>query len=417
MCGSFNEVGRKMKSLLLELKEESKWTEYLNHKIEKGHLSKKELEELTDYIDEKKYLLIVDKILAGEGFSIPNKKFVNKVGTTKKRVVYSFEDDEVKVLKLMSFLLYRYDDSQPQGCYSFRKGYGAYRAISTLAHTKGIEQMWVYKLDIHNYFNSINIDILLSIVAEVMKDDKELFCFLKQLLTVDRAIFEGETIEEKRGVMAGTPISPFFANLFLKKVDAYFVDLGIPYARYSDDIILFGKTEEELLKYKNKMQEFLSEYDLTINEDKQMIWRPYEAWEFLGISFQNHEIDLSVITKDKMKGKIRRKAHAIRRWMIRKEANEERAMKAMINSFNGKFFEHSNTKDLTWSKWFFPLVTKADGFQEIDRYLQQYIRYIPTGKHNKKNYEVDYEDLKSLGYRSLVNEYYHFKKEKKGELL
>ena len=38
------------------------------------------------------------------------------------------------------------------------------------------------------------------------------------------------------------------------------------------------------------------------------------------------------------------------------------------------------------------------------------LRYLASGKHNKANYRVRYEKLKSLGYKSLVHEYYIFRK-------
>ena len=41
--------------------------------------------------------------------------------------------------------------------------------------------------------------------------------------------------------------------------------------------------------------------------------------------------------------------------------------------------------------------------------MQQYIRYLSTGRHTKTNYRVRYDDLKALGYRSLVHEFYLYK--------
>lgn len=51
-------------------------------------------------------------------------------------------------------------------------------------------------------------------------------------------------------------------------------------------------------------------------------------------------------------------------------------------------------------------VSTTDGLKEIDHYLQENIRFLSTGRHNKSNYKVDYKQLKALGYRSLVNEFY-----------
>ena len=110
-----------------------------------------------------------------------------------------------------------------------------------------------------------------------------------------------------------------------------------------------------------------------------------------------------------MKGKIRRAAHSLNRWRAAKGLSSEQAMKALVRKFNAKLFEGDDPELLTWSRWFFPVINCTEGLKEIDAYLQQYIRYLSTGRHTKANYRVRYNDLKALGYRSLVHEFYLFK--------
>jgi hypothetical protein len=157
------------------------------------------------------------------------------------------------------------------------------------------------------------------------------------------------------------------------------------------------------------MAEFLHQYRLEINPDKEKIYSPDEAFEFLGFKCHAHDIDISEATKKKMKGKIKRAAKSLMRWSNTKHIEPEKAMKGLINHFNRKFFESDDNENLTWSRWFFPVINKTDGLKEIDHYLQQNIRFLTTGKHGKANYKTDYVKLKQLGYRSLVNEYYKFK--------
>mgnify|MGYP003458774620 CR=1 FL=1 len=71
--------------------------------------------------------------------------------------------------------------------------------------------------------------------------------------------------------------------------------------------------------------------------------------------------------------------------------------------------EVKDVNDLTWSRWFFPLINTDKGLHEVDLYLQQYLRYLSTGKHTKINYNVRYSKLKEYKYKSLVNEYYKSK--------
>ena len=44
----------------------------------------------------------------------------------------------------------------------------------------------------------------------------------------------------------------------------------------------------------------------------------------------------------------------------------------------------------------------------IDRYAQDCLRVLMSGQRTKGRFNVRYEDLKKLGYRSLVHEYYAF---------
>ena len=396
-----------MESILTQLTRQDVWEDFLAYRLLKGRFTWHEFDEADSYVEREAYLPLAQEIAQGGGLGIPQKKIINKMGTGKKRVVYSFAPDEMTILKLIAYRLYDYDACFAPNCYAFRRGMKASDAIFYINRAIGDRKMWAYKLDIHDYFNSISIEILLPILAEMMAGDVPLYRFFEKMLTEDRVIYQGETLLESHGVMAGTPTSPFLADVYLKEVDRFFFDTHVVYARYSDDIILFAPDLETLNQHKSKMAEFLSQYRLEINPDKERIYSPDEAFEFLGFKCHAHSIDISEATKRKMKGKIRRAAKSLMRWSSKNRLDPEKAMKGLINQFNRVFFENDDTDSLTWSRWFFPVINKTDGLREIDHYLQQNIRYLSTGKHNKANYKTDYARLKQLGYRSLVNEYYH----------
>ena len=394
-----------MTSIITQLTRQDVWEEFLAYRLLKGRFNWHEFKEADSFVEREDYLPLAQKIVQGAGLGIPQKKIINKMGTGKKRVVYSFAPDEMVILKLIAFKLYDYDAYFAPNCYAFRRGIKASDAIYSIRRAIGGRKMWAYKLDIHDYFNSISIDILLPMLADMMADDLPLYRFFEKMLTDNKAGYNGETILESHGVMAGTPTAPFLADVYLKEVDQYFHDAHVIYARYSDDIILFAPDRETLEAYKAQMAEFLRKYRLEINPDKEKIYSPDEAYEFLGFKCHGRDIDISEATK-KMKGKIRRATKSMMRWRIRNHMEPEKAMKGLINHFNRVFFENDDTETLTWSRWFFPVINQTDGLREIDHYLQQNIRYLSTGKHNKNNYKTDYARLKQLGYRSLVNEYY-----------
>ena len=398
-----------MESILTQLTRQDIWEEFLAYRLMKGRFTWHEFDEADRFVEREAYLHLAQRIAQGESLGIPVKKIVNKMGTGKKRVVYSFAPDEMVILKLIAFKLYDYDACFSPNCYAFRRGIKASDAIFRIRRSIGGRRMWAYKLDIHDYFNSISIDILLPMLKEMLADDQPLYHFFEKMLTDNRVEYNGTTILEQHGVMAGIPTAPFLADVYLKEVDRYFHDAQVVYARYSDDIILFAPDRETLMEYKREMSEFLRAYQLEVNPSKERIYSPDEAYEFLGFKCHANDIDISEATMKKMKGKIRRATKSLMRWRIRNNMEPEKAMKGLINHFNRVFFENDDKETLTWSRWFFPVINQTDGLKEIDHYLQQNIRFLSTGKHNKANYNIDYAQLKQLGYKSLVNEYYKWK--------
>lgn len=393
-------------SLLNEISNDVCWQKFLEYKTTSGQLSKKELEALTTFIEKKEYIEISNSISSGTyEFSTPRKIIISKMGKSKKRIVYSYNNNENLVLKLISYLLYKYDYLFSPNVYSFRQNIGVKKAIYNLTRKNNLNVMYGYKLDISNYFNSVTIPIILKNLKNDLNDEN-LYDFFFKLLSNPYVEYSGKQIAEGKGIMAGIPISAFLANYYLKDMDAYFHEQNIIYARYADDIIVFAKTETEIKNLQNTLHKFIEKYKLKINPEKEHFYKPGEKFDFLGFSYQNGVIDLSDNTIKKIKGKIRRSARGIRRWMIKNNAKEEYALKAMSRKYNRKFYG-KDEKDLTWKYWFFPVINTTKSLKEVDLYMQDYLRFIATGKHNKKNFEkVPYKKLKDCNYRPLVHEYY-----------
>ena len=58
--------------------------------------------------------------------------------------------------------------------------------------------------------------------------------------------------------------------------------------------------------------------------------------------------------------------------------------------------------------WYFPVINTAESLGVIDRYAQDCLRFLLSGKRTKARFSVRYEDMKKLGYRNLVHEYYGY---------
>ncbi|MCR4789357.1 MAG: hypothetical protein K5888_12310 [Lachnospiraceae bacterium] len=401
--------------MLEKLNDEKVWEEFYDNRRISGHLSSDELKGLRTYIDEKRYGKIAEKILRGTyEFTVPNVSYISKVGSDKKRLVYVFPEDEVWILKHLAILLHKYDSKLSPACYSFRSDLSVKNAIRRVLNSRGLDKKFVLKTDIHDYFNSIPQERLCEKLSEFIDDDDMLRDMLIRLLSADIALSPDKQtlIRGNRGAMAGIPIAPFFANIYLKDLDDHFSKKGCMYLRYSDDIIIFSDDMNELLDLKTELDEHIREKGLTINKKKTSISKPGEGWEFLGFRYCNGVIDLSENTKRKIKAKIKRKAHALYRWRNKKGTTFEQTAFVMIRIFNYKFYDMAQTGDFSWAKWFFPVINTDEGLREIDRYLIRYIRFLYKGRHYKGNYRITYDDIKALGFRSLVNEFYGMRRKR-----
>ncbi len=410
-----------MKSILEEAGYEEAWLSFINYKIEKQHLSKAEEEQIRDFIRRRAYESLCDDWKQGRYPSkLPTKRIVNKEGTNKKRVVYSFEGDEGIFLKFIAFHLYRYNELFCRNCYAFRRGYGVRDALRRLRSDKRVPGQYCLKIDISNYFNSIDVEILLEKLAFIKKTDEKLYQVFERILRENRVIYEGEIISETHGAMAGTPISPFLANVYLSEIDYYFDELEVSYYRYSDDILIFADTYEDLQYYEQVLRERISKLGLCVNPDKVAVTGPGEEFSFLGFAYRDGEIDLSPNTIRKTKARIKRKVNALMRWQRKKNLEPKKAAVGFIRAMNAKFYGCREPQEridagemlsdeFSWERWFFPNLTTDKGLKEIDAYMQQYIRYAVTGRHYKGNFRIRYETLKEWGYRSLVHEYYAYR--------
>ena len=398
-------------SIIDKLTSQEIWTSFLEEKMSAQNMNKRQIKDLSSFIHNREYLEVTDRIRNKEIFSPPLKKFISKQYSSKKRVVYTFSREENYVLKLLTYLLIRhYDYVFAKNLYSFRANNGVKRAINYLRRDRHLSNRYVYKVDIHDYFNSVDINLLLPNLKAIMEDEIEAYSFIEMLLTDSRAVLpNGDIVNEKKGIMAGVPVSSFLANVYLNELDWHFFNYGNRYARYSDDIIVFASNEIERHNYIEYIHSFLAKMSLTVNSDKESLSNPHEKWEFLGISYQDGTFDVSTVSARKLKKKMWRKSRALLRWKNRKKIDNIYAAKAFVKSFNRKLYDNPTSTELTWARWFFPIINTTETIGMLDHYMQECIRYIATEKRTNKRFSFKYDMIKNLGYRSLVHEYYKTK--------
>ena len=319
-------------SLLDSLLDDNLWQAFLEHK-KASVLSEREFKKYEKYIENKEYQEIATKLINGEYvFSYPRRVCINKIRKNKKRIVYVYKKEETYIFKMLVFLMYKYDYLFTPNLYSFRQRSGTKKALSDLIRNH-IKVKAAYKVDIKNYFNSIPVSKLLETLKDDLQDDR-LYQLFYDIVNNQKFLNDGEIIEEEKGIMAGVPLASFLANYYLKDLDRYFYENKITYCRYADDIIVFDE-KSKLNTHRQYILEFLAQKGLEVNPEKEFFYEKGEKVEFLGFSYKNGTIDLNENSIRKIKGKIRRSARGLRRWMIKNNTPPESPLKAMNKKWFG----------------------------------------------------------------------------------
>ena len=146
------------------------WEEYYRYCSGREHITRRELKLYRRLIDEQAYLAPLTRWLSEGDFPLPERKIINKMGSEKKRVVYVYDDASNLLLKVISWHLHRYEDIFPPNLFSFRVNSGVKKAVSYLTKFPRLRDCYVYKLDIHDYFNSVDVARILPMVRKVLAD-------------------------------------------------------------------------------------------------------------------------------------------------------------------------------------------------------------------------------------------------------
>ena len=360
----------------------------------------------------KEHSDIVLQLMSGTYiWSIPSKVNINKSGTTKKRIVYVYSIKD----RLVLGVLYRalsdcsgYD--RYSNCYSYKKGISTVGAVRVLK-TQIDENPYGVKLDISAYFNSVSKARLIDMINTLFSGDIKKS--IEGLFLNDVALDKGQLITEYKALIPGTAIASFFANYCLVDCDKYFYDNNIPYARYSDDIIILGKSKEILQGYLDIVAKYLAQYDLKINPKKYVWFTPEDTYiNFLGLKFDNQKIDIADHSKMKIKKQIHRWCRKGRMEIERYHQPFEKVVRGILRRLNYKnfkcFIENENT--FGWCHYAFRYINTIDTLKEIDFYTRDTLRAMKTGKHNFGNIKaISEEEFRELGWISLVDLYnlYH----------
>jgi RNA-directed DNA polymerase len=176
-----------------------------------------------------------------------------------------------------------FDADFSESSYGFRPKRSAHQAI--MAARGYIEQgySWTVDIDLEKFFDRVNHDKLMSLVARKVKD--------KRVLKLIRGYLEsgimlnGVKVKSEEGTPQGGPLSPLLANIMLDELDKELEKRGHKFCRYADDCNIYVKSQ----KAGERVMESITQYiegvlKLKVNRNKSAVDRPGKR-KFLGFSF------------------------------------------------------------------------------------------------------------------------------------
>jgi len=208
--------------------------------------------------------------------------------------------------------------------YGFRPKRSAHDAVGQAQKYISEGNRTVVDMDLEKFFDRVNHDKLMSLLARRISD--------KRVLKLIRSYLEsgvmsaGLVSATDEGTPQGGPLSPLLSNVMLDELDKELERRGHRFCRYADDCNIYVKSKRAGERVMRSVTEFIERrLKLRVNREKSAVDSPTRR-KFLGFSFywKNGKIHLRVHPKPihRLQKKVREITS--RRWSMNMEERIQR---------------------------------------------------------------------------------------------
>jgi len=250
-----------------------------------------------------------------------------------------------------------FDKGFSANSYGFRPGISAHMAIK--AARKHIEEggLWVVDLDLEKFFDRVNHDKLMSLVARKVKDKRVLMLIRKYLES--GVLVNGIKVKNDEGTPQGGPLSPLLANIMLDELDKELESRGHKFCRYADDCNIYVGSMKAGARVMGSITRYIERVlKLKVNRKKSAVDKPGRR-KFLGFSFYVKE------------GKARNFVHAK---SIQRFKEKVREITARSNGRGMEWRREKLTRLITGWVNYFRIADMRGNARELDGWIRRRIR-------------------------------------------
>jgi RNA-directed DNA polymerase len=184
---------------------------------------------------------------------------------------------------VMQVLQVEWDGTFSEMSFGFRPGRSAHQAVEQAQAYIASGHAVVVDIDLEKFFDRVNHDILMGLVAKRVAD-KRILKLVRGFLTA--GVLEGGLVSStEEGTPQGGPLSPLLSNLMLDVLDKELEKRGHRFVRYADDCNIYVRSQKAGERVMAGIEKFLSKrLKLKVNKAKSAVARP-RVRKFLGFSF------------------------------------------------------------------------------------------------------------------------------------
>ena len=202
-----------------------------------------------------------------------------------------------------------YEPVFSENSYGFRPNRSCHDAILKAKEIMNNGYKWVVDLDLEKFFDTVNQDLLITIIRRTVKEDKVVSLIRKYLQA--GVLINGVFERTEKGTPQGGNISPILSNIMLNELDKELENRGLQFVRYADDCVIFTKSKRAAERVMENITNFIeTKLRLKVNKVKSKVDRPWRI-KYLGFSFYQAKGKIEIRVHPKSVVKFKNKIRAI----------------------------------------------------------------------------------------------------------
>ncbi len=262
------------------------------------------IDEFPAWVKSGQWKVVVKELETGLYHPFPVRRVeIDKPDGGKRQLGIPTVTDRVIQQAIAQVLTPIFDPDFSGNSFGFRPNRNGQQAVKQVQGIIKTGRRFAVDVDLSKFFDRVNHDLLLTLLAHKVKD-KRLLKLIKRYLragVIDNQLYS----ESLEGVPQGGPLSPLLANIMLDPLDKELEKRGHKFARYADDFTILVKSKRAGERVLHSIRRYLQHrLKLVVNPTKSHVVKTSES-KFLGFTFKGGRIQWHLLTLEKFKQQVR----------------------------------------------------------------------------------------------------------------